>query len=208
MLSVIDFALTAPVVVQKYEVRISAVDAAKDGTSTASAADRTNAPPIPRSLDSGHWREQEPRQHNPSSRTDSNDPPEPSKPALSIDLNADYSPSPSPPHIDPNANSPPSASPPHIDPNANSPPPPPPPPGPESTSPLPTSQAPTDEPDPLNPSSPHGNTYLNPSLYQGQGPTNNPHTLNPGSPSDPRPGPSHDDVGLNFNPQSSSQGFK
>ena len=40
----------------------------------ANAADRTNAvpPAIPRSPDSGHWLEQEPRQHNPS--TNSNDP--------------------------------------------------------------------------------------------------------------------------------------
>jgi hypothetical protein len=79
MLSIIDIALAAPVVVQEHEVRVSVVDAAKDGTAMsplrwdpsdkwlANAADRTNAPSIPRSSDSGHWREQEPRQHNPSS---------------------------------------------------------------------------------------------------------------------------------------------
>ncbi|KAN0114077.1 hypothetical protein V8E52_007053 [Russula decolorans] len=167
MLSVIDFALTAPVAVQKHQVRVSAVDAAKDRTATlplrrdpsdkwlANAADRTNVPPIPRSSDSGHWREHEPRQHNPRPRTDSKGLPEPSKPAPSIDLNADYYPSPSP-----------------------SPPPPPP---------------PTDEPDPLNPSSPHSNTDLNPSSLPDS------HAWNLGSPSDPRPlrpGPSHDDVEL------------
>jgi hypothetical protein len=40
---------------------------------------------------------------------------------------------------------------------------------PPTTSPSPTNQAPTDEPD----SSPHGNTDLNPSPYEGQGPTDN-----------------------------------
>jgi hypothetical protein len=34
MLSVIDFALAAPVAVQKHEVRVSVVDAAMDGTAT------------------------------------------------------------------------------------------------------------------------------------------------------------------------------
>jgi hypothetical protein len=91
MFSVIDFALAAPVAVQKHEVRVSMVDTVKDGTATSplrrdlsdkNAADRTNAlPPIPRSSDSGHWREQEPRQYNPRPRTDSNDSPEPSNPA-------------------------------------------------------------------------------------------------------------------------------
>lgn len=61
ILSVIDFALAAPVVVQEHEARVSVVDVAKDGTATSPlrrdpAADRTNARPIPR--------EQEPRQHN------------------------------------------------------------------------------------------------------------------------------------------------
>ncbi len=79
----------------------------------ANAADRANAPPIPRLSDSGHssWREQELRQHNPRPRTDSDDSPEPSHPA---------------PPIDPYANNPPSPSPA---------------PGPGSTSPLPTSHS-------------------------------------------------------------------
>ena len=160
--SVVDFVLAAPVVVQEHKVRISVVDAAKDGTDTsplrrrrgrdpsgkwpANAADRTNAPPIPRSSDSGHWREHEPRQHNPRPRTESKGSPEPSNPAPSIDLYANNPPGPS--------SSPP-------------------PPEPGSASPLPLSQAPTDEPDPLNPSSLHGNTDLNSSHYQGQGPTDN-----------------------------------
>jgi hypothetical protein len=137
LLSVIDFALAAPVVLQEHEVRVSVVDAAKGGTATsplrrdtsnkwlANAADRTNAPLIPRSSESGHWREQEPRQPNPRSRTDSKGSPEPSNPAPPIDLYANNPRSPSPP------------------------------PGPGSTSPSPSSRAPTaDEPDPLNPSSP------------------------------------------------------
>jgi hypothetical protein len=155
MLSVIDMALAAPVIVQKHEVRVGMVDTVKDGTATsesplrrdrsdkwllANAADRTNAPPsIPRSSDSGHWREQEPRQYNPRPRTDSNDSPEPSNPA---------------PPIDPYTNNPLSASPP---------------PGPGSASPSPMSQVPTDESNPLNPPSPHGNTDLNFFSYQGQG---------------------------------------
>jgi hypothetical protein len=44
-------------------------------------------------------------------------------------------------------------------------------PDPGSTSLSPTSQAPTAEPDQLNPSSPHGNADLNLSSYQDQGPT-------------------------------------
>jgi hypothetical protein len=92
LLSVIDFALAAPVVAQEHEMRVSVVDAAIDGT---------NAPPIPipRSSDSGHWRE-----HNPRFWADSNGSPESSNPA---------------PHL-------------------------------------------YDEPDPLNPSLPYGNTDLNP----------------------------------------------
>jgi len=119
ILSVVDFALAAPVVVREHEVRVSVVGAAKDGTAPsipdkwlANATGRTNAPPIPRSSDSVHWREQEqePRQYDP------------------------YNPqSPSPP----------------ADPASG------------STSPSPTSQAPTFEADPLNPPSPHGNTDLN-----------------------------------------------
>ena len=95
MLSVIDIALAAPVPVKEHQVRVSVVDAAKDGTGTSSlrrdpsdkwlanAADRTNAPPIPipRSSDSGDWREQEPRQHKPRSGTDSIGSPEPSNSA-------------------------------------------------------------------------------------------------------------------------------
>ena len=139
MLSIIDFALTAPVVVQKH----SGVDAAKDGKTTYSLWDpSTNALPTPRSSDSGHWKEQEPRQHDLRSRTDSSGSPEPGEPSNSPIANPP-SPSPSPSlRLDPG-----------------------------STSRLPTSQAPTDEPDPLNlgPSSLHGNTYLNPS----SGPTDN-----------------------------------
>jgi len=144
MLPVIDFALAAPVVVQEHEVRVSVVDAAKDGTAPLppqrdlSYKRLANAQPIPRSSDSGHWREQ--RQYSLRLRTDSIGSLEPANPASPIGLHA---------------NNPPSLSPP---------------PGPGSTS---TSQAPTDKPDPLNPSSPHGNTYLTPSLYQGQGPTDN-----------------------------------
>jgi hypothetical protein len=97
MLSVIDFALAAPVVVREHEVRVSVVDAAKGGTATsplrrdpsdkwlANAADRTNAPTIPRSSESVHWREQEPRQYNPTPQKDSNVSPEPSNPARPID---------------------------------------------------------------------------------------------------------------------------
>jgi hypothetical protein len=150
ILSVIDFALAAPMVVQEHEVRVSAVDAANDGAAMsllrwdpsdkwpANAADRTNAPLIPRSSDSGHHREQEQesRQHDPRSPTDSTGSPEPSNPAPPIDLHADNPPSP------------------------------PPGPGPGSTSPLPTRQAPTNEP-----SSPHGNTDL--ISLPGQGPTDN-----------------------------------
>jgi hypothetical protein len=95
MLSVIDFAFAAPVVVQEREVRVSVVDAANDGTARstlrrdqsgkwpANVADRTDAPLIPRLSDSGYWRKQVPR-YNPGSRTDSNDP---SNPAPPIELN-------------------------------------------------------------------------------------------------------------------------
>jgi hypothetical protein len=153
MLSVIDFALAAPVVAQKHEVRASAEDAAKDGTL-----------PVPRSSGSGHRREQEPRQHNPGSPIDSNGSPKPSNPASSIDLNAG-------PAVDQSQS---------------------PPPGPGSTtSPSLTSQAPTDKPDSLNPSTRRGNTDLNLLLYQARGPTDNSdddsHTLNPASPSGSRP---------------------
>jgi hypothetical protein len=139
MLSIFNFALAAPVVVQEHEMHVSVVDAAKDRTATSSlrrdpsdkwlanAADRTNPPPILRSSDSGHWREQEPGQRNPRSRGDSNGSPEPSNPAPPINLYANnYNPRP--------------------------------PPGPGSTSSSPMSQVPTDESDPLNPLSPHGNT--------------------------------------------------
>jgi hypothetical protein len=137
ILSVIDFALAAPVVVQEHELRFSVVDTANDGAAMsllrwdpsdkwpADAADWTNAPLIPRSSDSGHHREQESRQHDPRSPTDSTGSPEPSTPAPPIGLHADNPPSP------------PAG------------------PGPGSTSSLPTRQAPTNEP-----SSPHGNTDL------------------------------------------------
>jgi hypothetical protein len=140
MLSVIDFALAAPVATQEHEVRVSVGGAANDGAAMspplrpdpsdkwpANAADRTNAPPIPRSSDSGHHGEQESRQHNPRSPTNSNGSPEPSNPNPAPPIDANNPPSPSPP------------------------------PGPQagSTSPLPASQASTNEP-----SSPHGNTDL------------------------------------------------
>jgi len=135
VLSVIEFALAAPVVVQEHEVRVSVVPA-------NAAVDRTNAPPIRRLLDSpGHWREQEPRQHhdNPRWGTDSSGSPEPSN----IDLDANNPPTPS---LSP-------------------------PPGPGSTSLSPAShwQAWIDELDPLNPSSPHGNTDINSSHHRGPG---------------------------------------
>jgi hypothetical protein len=134
MLSVIDFALAAPVGVQEHEVRVSVGGAAKDRIAIsplrrdpsdkwlANAADWTNAAaalPIPR-----------------SSNSDS-DPTLPiAKPPL--DLNADPIPSP-PLQV-----------------------------GPGHTSPSLTSRSLTDEPDPLNLPSPHGNTYLNPSPYQSE----------------------------------------
>ncbi|KAI0272018.1 hypothetical protein BGY98DRAFT_180955 [Russula aff. rugulosa BPL654] len=75
MLSVIDFAFAAPVVVQEREVRVSVVDAANDGTARS---------PLRRDQsDSGYWRKQVPR-YNPGSRTDSNDP---SNAAPPIELN-------------------------------------------------------------------------------------------------------------------------
>lgn len=190
MLSVIDFGLAVPVVVQQHEARVSMVGADKDGTASTSPLqrdlsdkwlanamdDQTNAPPIPRPSDSGHWREWEPRQHNPSLRTDSNDSPEPSNPRpapLNTDLNADL--------LDPNANSP-SPSP---QPRSGS--------GPSS--PSPTNQAPTNEPDPLSPLSPHDDSHTpNPLLFDS---------------SPLRPDPTQDDnVDLNFRPQSSSQKFE
>ena len=79
LFSVLDFALAAPVVagVREHEVRVSVMDAAKDGL--ANAADRIN---VPRSSDSGHWREHEPRNH------DQIDSPGPSNPAPAIDSSA------------------------------------------------------------------------------------------------------------------------
>jgi hypothetical protein len=150
ILSVINFALAAPVVVQQHEVRASVVDLTNDGTTTsalrrdpsfkwpASVADQTNASPISRSSDSGILRGQEPMQHNLRSPTDSNDLPEPSNPPPPKDLRTDNAPSPSVP------------------------------PGFPASSPM--GQAPSDEP---NPSSPHGNTDFNTSPYQG--PTDNSH---------------------------------
>ena len=175
MLSVINFALTAPVAVREHEVRVSVVDAAKHRTATSplrrdpsdnwpvNMVDRTNAPPILRLPDSGYWREQEPTQNNPRSLIDLNGLPESSKPAPSIDRNAD-----------PTEDQSPS-----------------PPPSPGRTPRSPTSQARTDEPDLSNPgsSSPPGNTDLNPSLHQGLEPTDDPHALNPAPPSGSRPKP-------------------
>jgi len=157
MLSVINFAFAAPVVVQEHEVRVREVDAAKDGIATsppslgqgpldkwlANAVGWANGLQIPRSSNLGHWQE-EARQDNLRSRTDSNGSPKPSNPAPPTDPHANdpLSPSPSPPL------------------------------GPGSTSQMPKSQSPTGEPDQLNPgtSTPHGNTDLNPSPYQGLGP--------------------------------------
>jgi len=125
MLSIIDFALAAPVVVQKH----SGVDAAKDGKTTSPLRwdPSTNALPTSRSSDSGHWQEQEPGQDDLRSRTDSSGSPEPGEP--------------------PNS---PIANPPSPSPSLRL--------GPGSTSRLPTSQAPTDKTDSLNPrpSSLHG----------------------------------------------------
>ena len=152
MPSVIDFALAAPVVAQKHEIRASAVDAVKDGTATpprrhdpsdnwtADAAYQTNALPVPRSSGSDHGWEQKRRQHTGPAVDQSQSPP----------------------------------------------------PGPGSTtSPSLTSQAPTDRPDSLNPSTRSGNTDLNHPLYQARGPTDNSdddsHALNPATPSDSRP---------------------
>ena len=177
MLSVIDFAFAAPVVVQKRELRVSVVDAANDGAAMAlrrgesgkwptNAADRTNAN-APRSSDSGYWRKHVPRQHHdtPRSRTNSNGLPEPSNPSPPIDLNNRPPPSPSlPPVFDP----PSPSTPPGFGPTSPSVPP-----GFESTSRLPTSQVPKDGLDPFSPSFPHGNTHLRPFVYKGTGSTDN-----------------------------------
>ena len=144
-ISIINFALAAPVAVKKYEVRVKGVDVAKDGTTTSPPRrdSSTNALPTPRSSDPGYWQEQERRQLDLASRTDSDGSPEPGEPSKQpIDL------FPNPPSPSLRL-------------------------GPGSTSQSPTDQAPTDKPDPLNqaPSSLHGNTdltYLNSSLYQGQ----------------------------------------
>ena len=187
MLSVINFALAAPVVVQKREMHVSeAVDSRTDssplrrdslGKWLANAADRTNALPIPRSS-SGPWLELEPRQHYP---IDSPEGSGGSKPLPLWDLN--YLPLPSP------TGQPPTNQLPTGEPSTSEP----------STSKPPTSKPPTDEPHSLNPSStsgnidlnilpqdqgsiddshtlspsPHGNAYLNLSPYQGQGLTDN-----------------------------------
>ena len=81
LFSVLDFALAAPVVasVREHEVRVRMVDAAKDGL--ADAGDWINAP----GSFSGHWREHEPRQHDPTDPTDS---PGPSNPAPAVDPHA------------------------------------------------------------------------------------------------------------------------
>ena len=137
MLSIINFVLAAPVpvVVQNREVGVSGVDAAKDDTATSplrrGPSESTNALPSPRSSDLGYWQEQEPR-HDLRSRTDS-------------DSSGSGEPGePSNPPIDPLANPPrPTLLP-----------------GSASTSRLPTSQAPAEEIDPLNPGS-SGNTDLN-----------------------------------------------
>ena len=181
MFSVTDFALAAPLVVQKREMQVSgAVDRTvtsplrRDslGEWLANAADRTNALLIPRSS-SGYWLELEPRQHNPSDTPEGSGE---SKPLPLWDLN--YLPLPSPTGQPP-TNQLPTGEP--------------------STSELPTSKPPKDEPHLLNPSSksgdidlnfppqdqesiddshtlspsPHGNANLNLSPYQGQGPTDN-----------------------------------
>ena len=70
VLSVIDFALAAPVVAQGHEVRISVVDAAIDGKGAPTISGR-----------SGSTHEQVPREDNPGSSTDSSGSLEPSNPA-------------------------------------------------------------------------------------------------------------------------------
>ena len=142
ILSIIDFALAAPVVVQNRGVGISGVGASKDGTATSPLRrdPSTNALPTARSLDSGHWQEQEPRQHDLVSRAGPGGPPEPGEPSN--------------PPIDPFAGPPSPTL--RLDPG--------------STSRLPTSPVPTEGIDPLNPwpSSLHGNTDSNPPPYQDQ----------------------------------------
>ena len=83
MLSIIDLALAAPVVVQNRGVGISGVGASKDGTSTPPLRrdPLTNALPTARPLDSGHWQELEPRQHDLMSRAGPGWPPEPGEPS-------------------------------------------------------------------------------------------------------------------------------
>ena len=85
MLSVIDFALAAPVVVREHDSMadngIAVSPLRPDPSWSANAVDQINAPPIPRSSDLGDWWEQEPGYHNPRSRTDSIGSPEPSNPA-------------------------------------------------------------------------------------------------------------------------------
>ena len=177
MLFVIDFALAAPVVVQKREVHVSRADEmidtsplGRDPSSKwlANTVDRANTLLILRSSDSGHWLEQEPRQHNP---IDSNDPPEGSggpKPLPLWDLNDSPPPSPT--------DQPPTNQLPTGEPSTSQ----------HSTSELPTSQPPasehpTDEPHPLNPSSTSGDIDLNHPL-QDQGATDDSHALSPSSP--------------------------
>ena len=179
ILSVIDFMLAAPVVVQKRKVHVSGVDDRTDPSGKwwlANAAD-----PIPRSWDSGHWLEQEPRQHNP---IDLNDPPEDSggqhnpidlndspedsggpKPLPLWDLNTLPPPSPT--------GQPPENQLPMGEPSTSKP----------STSKPPTSQPPTDdsEPHPLNPSSTNGDVNLDISP-QDHGATDNTHALSQSPP--------------------------
>ena len=178
MISVIDFALAAPVVVQKRALHVSGED---DGTDTsplrlANAAYRTNTLPIPRPSDSGHWLEQEPRQHNPIDSGSGG-----SKPLPLWDLNDTPPPSPtSQPPTNQLSTGEPSTSQP-------------------STSQPPTSQPPHDQGPThdshaaLSPSSQLGDAELSPPFYQAQVPTDDSHwhVLDPALSSDPLDGLLH-----------------
>ena len=69
---VVDFALAAPAVIQKPRVRVSRVDAVKDEMATSLLRRDSSG-----KWSTGHWREQESRQHNQRPRDDSNGSPPP-----------------------------------------------------------------------------------------------------------------------------------
>ena len=171
ILSVIDFTLAAPVVVQNRALHVSGADDRTDtsplrrdpsGKWLANAVDRTNALPIPRSWDSGHWLEQEPRQHNPTEGSGG------SKPPPLWDLNNLPLPSPT---GQPPTNQLPTGEPSTSQPSTSQ----------HPTSKPPTSQPPTDEPHPLDPSSTNADIYLNRPL-QDEGPADDSHALSPSLP--------------------------